>query len=134
MRIGNGGPEKGHGRARGRGAEACAPSAAVSVSARPPLDDVERRIISLSGGVDWLITVVARLVSEGGERSSEDARLVLRFECLTHPHRTTRVATVRARTLRTVDERRLRTLVRVPATRSRYPAPGRRPRGARGGA
>lgn len=94
---------------------------------------METRIISLSGGVDWLATVVARLVSEGAGKEDGDARIVVRVECLTHPYRAARVATLRATTLRTVDERRLRTLIRRPARRSRYPAPGRQPRGARGG-
>ena len=110
-------------------ADSCAPT----VSVMAPVDDAETRIISLSGGVDWLVTVVARLVSDDVGRSTARARLVVRIECLTHPYRTVRVATVHARTLRTVDERRLRTLVRVPAIRSRYPALGRRPRGAKGG-
>ena len=130
MGIRSGARRKGRGRTIECGADARAPS----VSVRAPRDDAETRIISLSGGVDWLATVVARLVSEGKGRGSEDARLIVRIECLTHPHRTARVATVRARTLRTVDESRLRTLVRVPAIRSRYPAPGRRPRSGRGGA
>lgn len=121
---------KGRGRTLECGAEACAPT--VSVAAPP--DDAETRIISLSGGVDWLATVVARLVSDDVGRGPQCARLVVRLECLTHPYRTVRVATVRARTLRTVDERRLRMLVRVPAVRTRYPAPGRRPRGGNGGA
>ena len=112
------------------GTAACA----RTVSVRAPLDGAETRVISLSGGVDWLVTVVARLVSEGKGRGIQDARLVVRIECLTHPSRMMRVATVRARTLRTVDERRLRTLVSVPAARSRYPALGRRPRGGKGGA
>lgn len=124
----NGVRGEGRGRMIERGGEVCA--RAVSVTAPP--DDAETRIISLSGGVDWLVTVVARLVSEDVGRGT--ARLVVRIECLTHPYRTVRVATVRARTLRTVDERRLRTLVRVPAVRSRYPAAGRRPRGGNGGA
>ena len=116
---------KSRGRTLECGAEACAPT--VSVAAPP--DDAETRIISLGGGVDWLVTVVARLVSDDVGRRPDRARLVVRIECLTHPYRTVRVATVRARTLRAVDERRLRTLVRVPAVRSRCPAPGRWPRG-----
>jgi hypothetical protein len=94
---------------------------------------VETRIISLSGGVDWLVSVVARLASEGKGREDRDARIVVRAECLTHPYRAVRVATLRATSLRTVDERRLRTIVRRPARRFRYPALARRPRGARGG-
>lgn len=96
---------------------------------------METRIISLSGGVDWLATVVARLASEDGEGKGDgNARIVVRVECLTHPYRATRVATLRARTLRTVDERSLRSIVRRPARRFRYPPSTRRTRGARGGA
>jgi hypothetical protein len=120
---------KGGGCTLERGADACVPTASVTA----PVDDAETRIISLSGGVDWLVTVVARLVVEDVGRSTAGARLVVRIECLTHPYRTVRVATVRARTLRTVDERRLRTLIRVPAIRSRYPMRDRRQRGAKGG-
>ena len=97
-----------------------------------PREDAETRIISLSGGVDWLVTVVARIASEGAGRKGGDARIVVRAECLTHPYRAARVATLRATTLRTVDERRLRTIVRRPVRRFRYPALARRPRGARG--
>jgi hypothetical protein len=94
---------------------------------------VETRVVSLSGGVDWLVTVVARLASEG---AGEDcgARIVVRAECLTHPRRATRVATLRATTLRTVDERSLRSIVRRPARRFRHHSTVRRRRGARGGA
>lgn len=120
-------------KGRGRTLECGAETRVPTVSVAAPLDDAETRIISLSGGVDWLVTVVARLVSEDGGRGAERARLVVRIECLTHPYRTVRVATVHARTLRTVDERRLRMLVRVPAARSRHPALGRRPRRGNGG-
>ena len=129
MEGGSGVRRKGHGCALERGADSCAPMASVTAA----VDDAETRIISFSGGVDWLVTVVARLVVEDVGRSSAGARLVVRIECLTHPYRTVRVATVRARTLRTVDERRLRTLIRVPAIRSRYPIRDRRQRGAKGG-
>jgi len=92
---------------------------ATRVSMAPALADAETRIITLSGGVAWLITVVARLASEDAVVGTETVRLVLRMECLTPPHRTVRVATVRARSLRSVDVRRLRRLVSVPAVRSR---------------
>jgi len=98
---------------------------------------VETRVVSLSGGVDWLVTVVARLASEGVREEDRGARIVVRAECLTHPQRAARVATLRATTLRTVDESSLRAIVRRPARRFRYPAsvrPARRKRGARGGA
>jgi hypothetical protein len=95
---------------------------------------VETRIISLSGGVEWLATVVARLAAEGKGNGGSDARIVVRVECLTHPYRATRVATLRATTLRTVDERSLRSIVRRPARRFRHHSSVRRKRGARGGA
>lgn len=80
-----------------------------------------------------MVTVIARLASEGG-RKGDDARIVVRVECLTHPRRAVRVATLRATALRTVDERSLRSIVRRPARRFRYPATPRRARGVRGGA
>jgi hypothetical protein len=125
---GRGARGKGRGRTGGCGALRRAEYPGVAV----PLDEAETRIISGSGGLDRLVTVVARLASEGAGRKGGDARIVVRVECLTHPYRAARVATLRATTLRTVDERRLRTIVRRPARRSRYPALARRPRGARG--
>ncbi len=95
---------------------------------------METRVISLSGDVDWLVTVVARLASEGDGKGDGDARIVVRVECLTHPRRAARVAVLHATTLRTVNERRLLSIVRRPARRSRFPASRRRQRGARGGA
>lgn len=106
---------------------------ASMISVAPESADAETRVITLSGGVAWLVTVVARLVSEDAAGDSESARLVLRMECLSQPYRTVRVATVRASTLRTVDERRLRMLASVPAIRSRYPAVARRWREMYGG-
>lgn len=79
----------------------------------------ESRVITLRGGARWLVTVVARLVSEDVPARTQRARLVLRFECLTHPHRPVRVATVRARELHAVDDQTLRALATVPAARQR---------------
>lgn len=106
---------------------------ASMISVTPESADAETRVITLSGGVAWLVTVVARLVSEDASGDTESARMVLRMECLSQPYRTVRVATVRASTLRTVDERRLRMLSSVPAIRSRYPAVARRWREMYGG-
>jgi hypothetical protein len=96
---------------------------------RGPLTEVapadpaaESRVITLRGGARWLVTVVARLVSEDVAARTQRARLVLRFECLTHPHRPVRVATVRARELHAVDDRTLRALATVPAARARQAA------------
>ena len=122
MDRGRGARGKGHSRTGRCGAVRRAQAPRVAV----PRDDAETRIISLSGGVDWLATVVARLVSEDAGREGRDARIVVRVECLTHPYRAVRVATLRATTLRTVDERRLRTIVRRATRRFRYPAPARR--------
>lgn len=84
-------------------------SGGVGVRARPAggepaRADADARVITLRGGVRWLVTVVARLLSEDVATGRESARLVLRFECLTQPSRPVRVATVRARTLQAVSE------------------------------
>lgn len=96
------------------GPEARAPLTEVA-PARP---DAETRVVTLRGGSRWLVTVVARLCSEDVAAGVETARLVLRLECLTQPHRPVRVATVRARVLHSVDDEALRALASVPATRS----------------
>lgn len=85
----------------------------------PARSDAEARVITLRGGARWLVTVVARLLSEDVAAGTESARLVVRFECLTQPHRPVRVATVRARALHAVDEDTLRALASVPASRAR---------------
>jgi hypothetical protein len=98
------------------GADVRAPVTEVA----PASPDAEARIITLRGGERWLVTVVARLVSEDTRVGVEKARLVLRFESLARPYRPVRVATVRARELHAVDEEVLRVLATVPATHMRY--------------
>jgi hypothetical protein len=88
----------------------------VSVPASPT---AEARVITLNGTGRWLITVVARLVSEDVATGAEIARLVLRLECLTQSHQPVGVATVRARTLHSVDNETLRALLRAPGLRAR---------------
>ena len=86
----------------------------------PASPSAEARVVTLRGGARWLVTVVARLVSEDLEAGTESARLVLRFECLSQPHRAVRVATVRARTLHSVDDETLGSLATTSAGRPRY--------------
>ncbi len=88
----------------------------------PASPSAEARVITLRGGARWLVTVVARLVSEDLESGTESARLVVRFECLSQPHRPVRVATVRARTLHSVDDETLCALASSPAARARFTA------------
>jgi hypothetical protein len=88
----------------------------------PASPDAPARVVALRGGTRWLVTVVARLVSEDTAAGVETARLVLRFECLTQPHRPVRVATVRARALDQVGDDALRALIAVPAPREKHNA------------
>ena len=81
---------------------------AASEAAAPSHTTADARVISLHDGSRWLVTVVARLVSEDIVTGTETARLVIRFECLSHPHRSARVATLRARSLHAVDDETLR--------------------------
>ena len=97
------------------GDESRAPQPAMAPA--PP--DAPARVIAIRGGARWLVTVVARLVSEDMAAGVETARLVLRFECLTQPHRQVRVATVRALELDEVSDEMLRTLASAPAVRLR---------------
>jgi len=85
----------------------------------PASPDPEARIVTLRDGSRWLVTVVARLVSEDTDARLPAARLVLRFACLGQPRRPVRVATVSARSLHAVDDETLRSLATVPAARSR---------------
>lgn len=88
----------------------------------PARPDAKTRVVMLRGGARWLVTVVARLLSEDTAAGTEAARLVLRFECLTQPNRPVRVATVRARALHSVSDDTLRALASVPAARTRQAA------------
>ncbi len=84
----------------------------------PARPDAEARIITLHGRPQWLVTVVARLVSESTTHS-EMARLILRIESLAEPERPPHITTVRARELRTLPEETLRALACAPAPRTR---------------
>lgn len=85
----------------------------------PAAPEAPTRVVAVRGGARWLVTVVARLVSEDMAAGVETARLVLRFECLTQPHRSVRVATVRASALDQVSDESLVAMVAEPATRFR---------------
>lgn len=87
----------------------------------PARPDAEARIITLHGRPQWLVTVVARLVSESTTHS-EMARLILRIESLAEPERPPHITTVRARELRTLPEETLRALACAPAPRIRQHA------------
>src|SRR5947209_12302735 len=78
-----------------------------------PIDPA--RVVTLDDGTRWLVTVVARLVSEDMIIGSGSARLLVRLESLTFPDRPARVATVRARELHSVDDEVLRALAATSA-------------------
>lgn len=88
--------------------------------ATPASSDAESRVVTLRDGARWLVTVVARLVSEDAAADAAPPRLVLRLEPHQRSPRATRVATVRARSLHAVDDEELRRLVTTfPARRRR---------------
>ena len=74
------------------------------------------------GGTQWIVIVVARLVSDKVDAGAGGAaRLILRLECLTHPGRPARFATARADGLEELDDKALRTLA---SSRGRLPSGG----------
>ena len=80
------------------------------------------RLVTARGGTQWIVIVVARLVSDNVDTGAGDAaRLILRLECLTHPGRPARFATVRADGLEELDDKALRTLA---SGRGRLPSGG----------
>jgi hypothetical protein len=79
------------------------------------------RVVTLDDGTRWLVTVVARLVSEDMVFGYGSARLLVRLESLTFPERPVRVATVRARALHSVDDEVLRALAATSAVRDYEP-------------
>ena len=79
------------------------------------------RVVTLDDGTRWLVTVVARLVSEDMVFGYGSARLLVRLESLTFPERPVRVATVRARALHSVDDEALRALAATSAVRDYEP-------------
>lgn len=78
----------------------------------------DARILSLRDGARWLVTVVARVVSEDAAAQVVSARLVVRFEPLGAPPRATRVAILRARSLHAVDDDTLGAVVTRRARRA----------------
>ena len=95
------------------GTAECGPRPAA-VPARP---EAEARVFSMHGGSEWLATVVARLVSEDALDGIGTARLIVRFECLSDPFRSERVASAHAWNLAELPDETLRLLVSVPAVR-----------------
>lgn len=87
--------------------------------ATPDGGDAESRIVTLRDGARWLITVVARLVSEDAAPGAAPPRLVVRLAPLERASRRARVATVRARSLHAVDDEALRALVMTSPARRR---------------
>jgi hypothetical protein len=87
-------------------------------AAVPASPNAEARIVTSHGGTRWLATVVARLVSEDVATGAEITRLVLRLESLTQPRHPVRIATVRARTLQSIPDDALRSLLRSPLLRA----------------
>jgi hypothetical protein len=79
------------------------------------------RVVTLDDGTRWLVTVVARLVSEDMVIGQGSARLLVRLESLTAPGLPARVATVRARALHSVDDEVLRALAATPHARDHEP-------------
>jgi len=79
------------------------------------------RVVTLDDGTRWLVTVVARLVSEDMIVGFGSARLLVRLESLTFPERPAQVATLRARELHSVDDEVLRALVATSAVRDYEP-------------
>ena len=75
------------------------------------------RVVTLDDGTRWQATVVARLVSEDSLTGFGSARLLVRLDSLTFPDRPSRVTTVRARALHSVDDEVLRALAATSAVR-----------------
>ncbi|MDQ2932738.1 MAG: hypothetical protein M3Y05_18200 [Gemmatimonadota bacterium] len=84
----------------------------------------EARVVTLDDGTRWQATVVARLVSEDTLTGYGSARLLVRLDSLTFPDRPARVATVRARSLHSVDDEVLCALAATSAVRD-YGSPYR---------
>jgi len=96
--------------------------ATASAPANAPAEPTDpARVVTLDDGTRWLVTVVARLVSEDMIVGFGSARLLVRLESLTFPEHPARVATVRARALHSVDDEVLRALVATSAVRDYEP-------------
>ena len=97
-------------------------AANTSVPEHAPAEPTDpARVVTLNDGTRWLATVVARLVSEDMIIGQGSARLLVRLESLTFPEIPTRVATVRARELHSVDDEVLRALAATSVARDHEP-------------
>lgn len=79
------------------------------------------RVVTLDDGTRWLVTVVARLVSEDTVTGCGSARLIVRIDSLTRSDLPSRVASVRARALHSVEDEALRVLAAPSAAREHRP-------------
>lgn len=79
------------------------------------------RVVTLDDGTRWLVTVVARLVSEDTLTGCGSARLIVRIDSVEQSGYPSRVASVRARALHSVDEKALRALAVPPESRDYQP-------------
>jgi hypothetical protein len=79
------------------------------------------RVVTLDDGTRWLVTVVARLVSEDRLTGCGSARLLVRIDSLTQSDRPSRVASVRARALHSVEDEALRALAAPSESLDRRP-------------
>jgi hypothetical protein len=79
------------------------------------------RVVTLDDGTRWLVTVVARLVSEDTLTGCGSARLIVRIDSVAQSGYPARVASVRARALHSVDEETLRALTEPPESRDYQP-------------
>lgn len=79
------------------------------------------RVVTLDDGTRWLVTVVARLVSEDTLTGCGSARLLVRIDSLTRSGRPSRVASLRARALHSVEDDTLRALAATAETRDHHP-------------
>jgi hypothetical protein len=97
-------------------------AANTSVPEHAPAEPTDpARVVTLDDGTRWLATVVARLVSEDMVMGQGSARLLVRLESLTDPGIPSRVATVRARELHSVDDDVLRALAATSEARGHEP-------------
>ncbi|MEO8879171.1 MAG: hypothetical protein ABI446_02125 [Gemmatimonadaceae bacterium] len=104
------------------GVDAGAPAMAPAMAPAEPTEAA--RVVTLDDGTRWQATVVARLVSEDMLTGYGSARLLVRLDSLTFPDRPSRVATVRARSLHSVDDEVLCALAATSAARD-YRSPHR---------
>lgn len=88
-------------------------------AAVPAPAEAEARVFTMHAGAEWLATVVARLVSEDALDGFGTARLIVRFECLSDPFQSERVATAHAWSLAELPDETLRLLVAVQAVAQR---------------